>query len=338
MARFSTTRAEAGRSRSATWTTGTFSPPSRISEVKRKRFPSGRKNGQPCQEKRSFSGASTGASAPPAAFTRWIAPAIETRMTPSRLQVPLRPGASGSVAIVRETPVPTSTADRRPANSAAISFPSGREEGAARPVRAREESRLEARERADEDAVLRRVGLVESHEAAVGRQCHPRPLRVPGFEGEADHPRTGLLGDLLSAGEIAPPRRGRVPAATGATRRSRCPRRGSRRRRGRCLRQPLGEEADPRLPDVAQAQLRVALEAALEQAAHAPGGLRRTAPPTAARGSGPRRARRSPSRPRRACGRSASRRARPRRPRCRPAGRPPSRGPAPATCRRRCRG
>ena len=36
-----------------------------------------------------------------------------------------------------------------------------------------------------------------------------------------------------------------------------------------------GRRRDPRLPDVPQAQLRVALEAALEEAAHAPGGLGR---------------------------------------------------------------
>ena len=214
MARFSTTRAEAGLSRSATWTTGTFSPPSRISEVKRKRFPSGRKNGQPCQEKRSFSGASTGASAPPAAFTRWIAPAIETRMTPSRLQVPPRPGprAASRSSARRPCPRPPPTGGRRTARRSP-SRP-GDKKNAARPVRAREESRLEARQRSDEDAVLRRVRLVESHEAAVGRQRHPRPLRVPGFEGEVDHPRTGPLGDPSPRGGIAPPRRGRARAAT----------------------------------------------------------------------------------------------------------------------------
>ena len=159
--------------------------------------------------------------------------------------------------------MPTSTADRRPAKSAAISFPSGEKKTPPDPVRAREEPRLEARERADEDAVLRRVRLVESHEAAVGRQRHPRPLRVPGFEGEADHPRTGLLGDLLSAGE----ERRRAEAEREQPRRGPqepLPARESRRRRGRCFRQPLGEQADPRLPDVPQAQLRVALEAALD--------------------------------------------------------------------------
>ena len=135
------------------------------------------------------------------------------------------------------------------------------------------------------------VRLVEGHEAAVGRQPHRRAQRVPRVEGEAHRPESGRPGRRPSGKEG-----GRAEAEREQPRchpQEPLPGRGSRHRRGRRFLEPLGEQEDPRLADVAQAQLRVALEAALEQAAHARGASRPAAPPTAARASGPRPARRA---------------------------------------------
>ena len=142
------------RVRSATWTTGRFLAPSRISEVNAEAPPSGRKRGEPCQERGPSPAGATGTGTPPAAFTWRMAPSIETRMTPSRLQS--RPAAARRRC--RDHPqAPVARPPPRPGpRGARPAAPVRRPEEPSRSVRAREEPCLDARERADEDAVLRR--------------------------------------------------------------------------------------------------------------------------------------------------------------------------------------
>ena len=135
-------------------------------------------------------------------------------MTPSRFQVPPRVDTSGSVATVRETPVPTSTAAQAAVQDRGDLPAIRRPEEAAGPVRARQEPRLEAGEGADEDAVLLRVRLVEGQEAAVGRQAHRRSKRVPASKEKRTVPWPGAPPGLPPRGMKATTPRPR-PAATG---------------------------------------------------------------------------------------------------------------------------
>ena len=144
-------------------------------------------------------------------------------MTPSRLQVPPRPGPSGSVAIVRETPEPTSTADRRPSKTAAISFPSGEKKeppGRSVPGRSRASRLASGRMRmpfCDEYAWLKATRRPSGDSTTPGRiasRASNEKWTIPG---------PGRSGTLSPRGNSAAAPR---PSASshGTACRSRCPR------------------------------------------------------------------------------------------------------------------